>query len=151
MLGDVGGQADVDAAIGERQCQPGSPDESAGPAPGLMIGCVHLARVGLDTDVMPALSGECRREVSGPAADVEHAASGGVGARPGAPQVGDHGGGVIGQRAVEARGVGLFEAELAEQSSRAPSVARRANRSVTAIGPTLGSDSPGWPHGPVAR
>ena len=114
MFGHVGGQAHIDAVVGERQRQPGSPDEGAGPAAHRMGG-VHLGRVGFDADVVPAGIGEGAREVAGAAADVDDGAPAMVRGVADLPQIGNHGLGVGGQCAVEATRVALLVPELCEQ------------------------------------
>ena len=86
VLGDVRRQADVDAAVGERKCEPGGPHEGAGTRfpGGARAGCrrqrgsgVRLLAVRLDADVVQPAVGERVGEEAGPAADVEQGAPGG--------------------------------------------------------------------------
>ena len=72
---------------------------------------VHLRRVGFGGDVVPAAVPEGVGEVSGTAAHVEDHRSAHVG-----DERLDHVRGVAGERAVEARGIGLFVAEVVQQS-----------------------------------
>ena len=79
---------------------------------------VHLARIGLDADVVDTAGGECVGEIAGSAADVEQRSAGQVCVLGGLPQIGHHRRGVLCQRAVEPGRIGLFEAELGEQPHR---------------------------------
>ena len=118
MLGDIGRQAHVDAVVGERQGQPGSPHEGPRPAAADVTGGVHLSGVGFDADVGPARISERPREVTGAAADVQDGAPP-VAWRVGdPPQVGDHGLSVGGQCAVKKARVALLVPELPEQTRR---------------------------------
>ena len=79
---------------------------------------MHLAGIGFDADVVQTGVGEGGREIARAAAHVEQGPAGrrGTGGVP--PQIGDHRGGVLGQRAVEPGRVALLVAELAEQPQR---------------------------------
>ena len=79
---------------------------------------MHLGGVGLHADVVEAGGGEGGGEVAGPPSDVEQGAARRRCPVRRSPQIGDHRGGVVGERAVKAGGFALFEAELAEQPER---------------------------------
>ena len=115
VLGHIGREAHVDTAVGERQGQPGGPDEAARPATPDLPGGVHFPRVRFDADVAPSRVGERGREIAGAATHVDHRAAVMIRMKR-VPQVGHQGFGIRGQCAVEPRRIGLLEAELTKQS-----------------------------------
>ena len=118
MFGDIGRQAHVDAVVGERQGQPGSPHEGPRPATADPAGGVHLSGVGFDPDVVPARVGERARKITRTAADIEDRSAPVVAGLTGPPQIGHHCRGVGGQCVVKKVRVALLVPELPEQSRR---------------------------------
>ena len=107
VLDDVRRHTDVDGPIGERQLLARCPDGS----PVFQASRVHLGRVRLHRQIRRPAAAERVGEVAGPAADVEHHRTVEFAER--AHEIG----GVVGERAVEAGGIGLLVAEVVQQAS----------------------------------
>ncbi|CQA12743.1 Uncharacterised protein [Mycobacteroides abscessus subsp. abscessus] len=75
MFGDIRGQADVHAVVGQGQRHPGCAQVCRAGVLNAAVslgGCVHLAGIGFDADVPCSGIGECGREVARSPADVQH-------------------------------------------------------------------------------
>ena len=109
VLQHVAGERDVERPVGEREGEPGAPD---GVARGTTSGR-QLAGVRLESRVVGTRRGEGVGEVARPAAHVEDARTVEVGPSP------HHRHRVRRERSVETVGVGLLDAEGAEERHRA--------------------------------
>ena len=79
---------------------------------------MHLGGVGLYADVLQPGVFERHGEIAWAATHVEQCPAGRRLAMSRPPQVGDHGGGVLGERGVKPGRVGLFEVKLRQQPDR---------------------------------
>ena len=110
MLEHVGGVADVDGVVGERQLHAAADHGARGDA----TQAGELTDVGVEGEVRRTRRLERVAEVAGPTAHVEQRRAARV------DVVAQLGHGVGGQRGVEAGRIGLFVPEVLEQADRPP-------------------------------